>query len=142
MTQTAEFYRRQAANFLAQAEVIERLARLGAVPAGTVITFTRGTRHYGSYAAIVIQNPDPMERGPYEGRKWYVTNAGRYKMGPYSDEEFIKWLMDGDAKDVLVVNSYLTLEQWAAATDDKTSKAFSETLTAADEIVNKMLGTD
>lgn len=117
-TQTAEFYRRQAANFLAQAEVIERLAPLGAVPAKTVISFDRGapgnTPH--TYAAIVIETD---EIGTiYSGRKWFVTHAQRSAhLGPWTDEEFIKWLMDGDAKDIKVVTGYTPLEQWYSIKD-------------------------
>jgi hypothetical protein len=99
---------------LEQADNTEKLVALAQLPAPTIVGFSRRSPSSGrtsSYAAIVVENANPKERGPYEGRKWFVTNAGRYPLGPFTDQSFIEWLIAGDVNDIAVAVTYVTLEE-------------------------------
>lgn len=122
----ASWYRAQAERYLRQAEEAEKLDVLKELPFGTVITFSRVTgigtraRKSFSYAAILVDTFSPAaartapmwrERYATSTPKWFVTQGDRGS-APRTPDDFIKWLMDGQVDDILIVDGVVTLAQW------------------------------
>jgi len=108
----AEFLRRSAMALLKDAERTEKLEKILLLPDQSVVIFVRHTSQrdkWLTYAAICVENPNEDERGPYAGRKWFVTHAGRYELGPFTDEKFVEWLVAGRVDDINVVVAILPL---------------------------------
>lgn len=118
----AAFLRRQADLYMARAEAYERLVKLAQLPDKSVIIFERrlskNAIEIATYAGIVIEAPDSREP-QYAGRKWYVTHAGRFELGPFTDNKFIEWLTEGGVSEVHVANGSVPLSEYPTTDNEK-----------------------
>ena len=105
----ASFLRRQAEVYLKKAERVEALDALRELALNSIIVFAR-PRKLGScaYVAIVL-DVDNLVAGP--NRRWFVTQSGSSRIGPFTDDQFINWLIDGEVEEIDVVTSLTPLAE-------------------------------
>jgi hypothetical protein len=108
MSDAADFYRRQADEYLAKAERAELIGKIAQLPVGSVIRWTECEGQY-SYVALAVEVPR-------SGGRWDTTSSMGNGQSFVTTDQLVSRLVDRNS-DVYVVDSWGALADWSDSPD-------------------------